>query len=117
MHSPKLSHWQTVKRILRHLKGTLKHGLLLKEPIKFTLQAFVDVDWALDPDDRRSTSRIFVYFYGNLVTWGSKKKHSVSISSTEAAFCCLANAAIELVWLTSLQRTKDLSTETTNIVV
>ena len=59
MASPLDSHWTVVKRILRYLKGTFSHGLLLQsapivKPLAF--YAFCDVDWASDVDDRRSTS-------------------------------------------------------------
>ncbi|TYK26823.1 serine/threonine-protein kinase TIO-like [Cucumis melo var. makuwa] len=64
--------------------------------------AFVDADWASNPDDRRLTSGICVDFCGNFITWESRKQHTMSRSSTEAKFHCLANAATELVWLASL---------------
>lgn len=43
-----------------------------------------------------------IFFGGNLITWGSKKQPTVSRSSTEAEFRCLANAASKLVWIKSL---------------
>ncbi|XP_022156747.1 uncharacterized protein LOC111023586 [Momordica charantia] len=42
-------------------KGTFAHGLYLRKPVDFTLQGFIDSDWASDPDDRRSTSGFCVY--------------------------------------------------------
>ncbi|XP_022153320.1 uncharacterized protein LOC111020844 [Momordica charantia] len=72
MHSPTLVHWQLVKRILRYLKGIVDHGLLLSKPSQFSLHGYVDVDWASDPDDRKSTSGFCVFFGGNLVTWGPR---------------------------------------------
>lgn len=77
MHSPKLMHWQ-VKRILRYLKGTLNNGLLLTRPHTLSLMGFVDADWASDPDDRKSTTGICVFFGGNLISWCSKKQSIIS---------------------------------------
>lgn len=82
----KLSHWQEVKRILRYLKETSRFGLILRQPSSFSVQAFADAGWASDPDERHSTSSLCVFFGGNLITWGSKKQHTVSRSSTEAEF-------------------------------
>jgi hypothetical protein len=65
MSHPLEVHWVAVKRILRYLKGTLHHGLHLS-PVGSShlpsLKAFCDVDWASDPDDRRSTSGAAIYF-------------------------------------------------------
>jgi len=52
MHRPTKVHWQAVKRILRYLKHTVTHGLLLTRTNSSQLQAFSDADWAGCPDDR-----------------------------------------------------------------
>jgi len=70
---PRESHVMVVKRILRYLKGTLDHGLWYPKDNDFTLSAYIDVDWARDVDDRKSTSG-GTFFLGNrLVSWMSKK--------------------------------------------
>ncbi|KAL0546151.1 hypothetical protein IC582_016057 [Cucumis melo] len=90
MHSPKLIHWQLVKRILRYLKGSLSHGLWLQCSTNLSSWKF--------------TSSYCVYFGNNLVSWGSKKQSIISRSSTEAEYSCLALLATELVWINSLLR-------------
>jgi hypothetical protein len=45
MHQPSKLHWQAVKGILRYLKHTLTHGLLLTWTNVSTLEAFSDADW------------------------------------------------------------------------
>lgn len=72
MHAPKLTHWQLVKRILRYLKGVLSHGLWLRCSNKLSLNGFVDVGWAFDPNNRKSTSGLCIYYGDNLVSWGLK---------------------------------------------
>jgi hypothetical protein len=44
MHHPTNIHWQAVKRILRYLKYTLSHGLLLTRSNISQLQAFSDAN-------------------------------------------------------------------------
>lgn len=45
MHSPKLSHWNAVKRVLQYLKGTINHGLLFKNQHVMHIQTYCDADW------------------------------------------------------------------------
>lgn len=49
MHSPTTTHWQLVKRILRHLKGIVSYSLFLKKFSNLTLIGFADAIWALTP--------------------------------------------------------------------
>ncbi|KAL4038812.1 hypothetical protein IC575_002443 [Cucumis melo] len=102
MHTPKHTHWQLVKRILRYLKGVLYHGLWFRKSDNMSLVGFADADWASNPDDRKSTSGFCVYFGNNLVSWGSKNQSIIFRSSTEAEYRCLTLLATELVWIRSL---------------
>ncbi|PNX94499.1 retrovirus-related Pol polyprotein from transposon TNT 1-94, partial [Trifolium pratense] len=105
MAHPLETHWKAVKRILRYLKGTSSHGLLLHpSPTSppFSLRAYSDADWATDQDDRRSTSGSCIYFGSNLISWGSKKQPLVARSSTEAEYRSMANTTADLLWIQSL---------------
>ena len=95
-------HWAAVKRILRYLKHTISHSLLIQLTANVTLQTFSDVDWASDPDDRRSVGAYCVYLGNNLVSWSCKQQQTVTRSSTESEYKALANAASELQWIKSV---------------
>ncbi|CAL8081400.1 unnamed protein product [Prunus armeniaca] len=101
MHNPMESYVVAVKRILRYLKGTLDFGIHFQPGI-LNLQAYSDVDWAGDPNDRRSVSGYIVYLGSSPISWASKKQHIVSRSSTGAEYRALAIAATELAWIRQL---------------
>ncbi|XP_042374409.1 uncharacterized mitochondrial protein AtMg00810-like [Zingiber officinale] len=99
MHSLTVSHWQTIKRILRYLRGTLYHGLSISPISSPSLVCYTDADWASCPDDHRSTSGYCIFFGGNLVSWVSSKQKVVSRSSTESEYRAVANGVAEIAWL------------------
>src|ERR1044072_5154445 len=105
MAQPQEEHWKAVKRILIYLKGTITHGLHIK-PFSLTqplsLVAYCDVDWASDPDDRKSTLGSCIFLGGNLISWWSKKLTLGGRSSTEAEYRSLENTSAEILCIESL---------------
>ena len=67
MHSPKNTHWMTVKRILRYVKATYNHGLVYKHGIAH-LMAYSDTDYDVNPVTGHSTSGFCMYLGSNLVS-------------------------------------------------
>jgi hypothetical protein len=101
LHHPTTAHWTAAKRVLRFLKSTSTHGLLVSRT-NLQLNAFCDSDWAGSPDDRRSTSGFAVFLGDNLISWSAKKQPVVSRSNTEAEYRSLAITTTELFWLRML---------------
>ncbi|XP_028084292.1 uncharacterized protein LOC114285439 [Camellia sinensis] len=98
MHSPMTSHFLSVKRLLRYLKGTISYGLhFTAGPLLLT--AYSDSDWAGNVLDRRSTTGFCVYLGPNLISWSSKKQPTVARSSSEAEYRALAQTSAELSWI------------------
>ncbi|XP_038982127.1 uncharacterized mitochondrial protein AtMg00810-like [Phoenix dactylifera] len=111
MHSPKISHFQLLKRVLRYIKGTLHHSLHFQSG-PLVLSAFCDSDWAGDSIDRRSTSGFCIFLGSNLISWCAKKQPTVARSSTKAEYRALALTASELIWLRRLLRELGISIDT-----
>ena len=102
MHDPREPHLALVKRVLRYIRGTLHYGLQLHRSSIDTLVAYSDAGWAGCPDTRRSTSGYGIFLGDNLISWSSKRQHTVSRSSVEAEYCAVANAVAETCWLRQL---------------
>jgi hypothetical protein len=100
---PSLQHVTALKRVLRYLAGTKSYG------IKYTAETdrinlfhgYADAAYG-NLDERRSTSgHVFIAGKG-AITWRSKKQPIVALSSTEAEYVALSEAAREACWLRSL---------------
>jgi hypothetical protein len=102
MHDPKEPHLTARKRLLRYLRGTVDHGLLLHQSSSTELIVYTDADWAGSPDTRRSTSGYVVFLGGNPVSWSYKRQPVVSRSSAEAEYRAVANGVAEASWLRQL---------------
>ncbi|GJZ07797.1 ribonuclease H-like domain-containing protein [Tanacetum coccineum] len=90
-------HLAALKRVLCYVRGTLDFGLhLYASPIGYHV-AYYDADRAGSPSTRRSTSGYCVFLGDNLLSWSSKRQHTISRSSYEAEYQDVANAVAEIV--------------------
>ena len=96
---PMKEHWNAVKRIMRFLKGTHNFGLLYKKSNSSSCIGFSDSDWAGDLDDQRLTSGYIFQVDGTAVSW---KQSCVSLSTAQAEYIALSQAAQEAIWLRQL---------------
>lgn len=101
MQHPTNADFASIKHILRYLKGTITLGLTFQSG-SLQIHEFDDTDWAGSPIDRRSMSGFCIFLGPNLVSWVAKKQPTMAHSSMEAEYHALAQAAIELSWLTIL---------------
>ncbi|KAG9442665.1 hypothetical protein H6P81_018519 [Aristolochia fimbriata] len=95
-------HWSAVKRILRYLKGTLTHDIIIQPSSELGVDVYIDADWGSCPNDRRSITGFCAFLGGSLIFWASKKQPTVARSSAEAEYRALAIAAAELTWILQL---------------
>jgi len=102
MHKPTSLHLQHLKRVLRYIKLTMNHGLMLSKKMKNNLLAYSDADWGGNHDDRTSTSAYIIFFGCNPISWLSRKQRIVARSSTEAEYRAVATATTKLMWLQNL---------------
>ena len=96
---PKESHLGAVKRILRYLKGTKNIGLWYDRNSTLTLNGYTDSDFAGCKIDRKSTSGACQFLGSNLISWFSKKQHSVALSTAEAEYVAVESCCAQILWI------------------
>jgi hypothetical protein len=103
MANPGREHWNAVKWIFRYLKGTAEHEILFsRQPGTNSVIGYVDVDYASDVDDRRSTTGYLFTLLGWPICWKSTLQSIVAMSTIEAEYMAVAEAAKEALWLKKL---------------
>jgi hypothetical protein len=81
---PKECHLVVVTRILRYLVSTPCFGIWYPKGSTFDLIGYSDSDYAGCKVDRKSTSGTCQFLGRSLVSWSSKKKTSIALSTAEA---------------------------------
>lgn len=90
MHSPMVSDFNLLKRILRYVKGTTSMGISIIKETDFMLRAYSDSDWGGCSTTKQSTGGYCTFLGSNLISWSSQKQPTVSRSSTEAEYRSLS---------------------------
>lgn len=95
--------FNALNRVWKYVKTTKNKGLLYKSSDEYlTLKGYVDSDWGGDFTTRKSTTG-YLFLLGNgPISWSSRLQKSVAISSCEAKYMALEEAAKELIWLKAL---------------
>ena len=112
--NPKAIHMQMAKRVLRYLKGTDKNSLIFKRGTAeshekyivnetFFIHGYCDSDWANNMQTRKSvTGYLFRIYPGEFVAHCSVLQRIVTLSSFEAEYVALCDAAKESMWIKRL---------------
>ena len=96
-YKPKESHLKAVKRIFRHLKHTPDLALCYPGGCSFDLIRYADADYAGFLVDRKSTFGMAHFLGPCLVSWATKKQHSVVMSIVEAEYVAAASYCAQLL--------------------
>nr|XP_043629894.1 uncharacterized mitochondrial protein AtMg00810-like [Erigeron canadensis] len=102
MHAPLQSHFKIALRVLRYLKNSPGLGIQINKESDLKVSVYADSDWAKCPTTRKSVSGYCVFLGNSLVSWKSKKQATLSRSSTEAEYRCMASATCEVIWITNI---------------
>lgn len=102
MTNPTEAHMFLVKRILRYFQGTIECGITFYADSRNHISVYLDTDWVVDINTRRSITCYVVFLGSNPISWQSKKQSSVSRSSIKAEYKALANCATDVFWIRSV---------------
>ena len=109
--SPKKSHAEAVKRIGHYLLATRDKGLILQPNKEWHFDCWVDADFAgnwrqadahIDPMTSKSRSGWIVRFADAPITWASKMRTIVVMSTSEAEYIALSTSLREVIPLMGL---------------
>eukprot|EP00253_Pinus_taeda_P023045 PITA_23045 len=84
---------------LRIIEGTKEYGLWYPKGNDIVIQAYTNADWAESVDDCKTTSGETLYLGGCLVSWLSKNKSSILLSTTEAEYIMVATCYTQVLWM------------------
>ena len=113
MAQPGREHWRALKGIFRYLVGTVGVGICygqqkgaegsdLSKEARGQLYGYVDADFGGDVDTRRSITGFVFSLFGGPVSWRSCLQPITALSTTEAEYIGITEAAKEALWLKGL---------------
>lgn len=116
MECPTEMHLLASKRILRYLQGTKDFEIFYGKGEKADLIGFTDSDYVGDQDGKKSTSG-YVFMLGTgVVSWSSKTKTVVTLSSTETEFVAATTCVCQAIWLRKILKELQFKMESATIV-
>jgi len=97
-HSPRRSHEIALERIGQYLKGTVHEGLILKPSKNYTVDVYVDSDFAglwpyeerNDPSCVKSRAGFVISVSSCPVIWNTKLMQDIALSTMEAEYNALS---------------------------
>ena len=112
-HEPKHSHAVAIKRIVRYLKCTRDHGLVMRPKGDWKIDCWVDSDFcgtwgSEDPEDpvvAKSRTGYILTLAGCPLMWVSKLQTEVSVSTMMAEYVALSTAMRDMLPLKRLVKT------------
>jgi hypothetical protein len=99
---PRQDHWIATKHVLIYICGTINYGLRYITSSDIQLHGFIDSDWETSAEDRKSTSGMCLILGSAMISWGSRKQKSVTLSAAEEEYMTACEACTEAVWLRKL---------------
>ena len=99
---PRIDHLNAAYKVVRYLKQSPGQGIFFSINSVPTLTAFCDSDWGGCHQTRHSLTGYCMLFGASIISRKSKKQHTISRSSAEAEYRCMADTCCELTWLLSL---------------
>jgi len=92
--SPNISHWTTLERVLKYLKGTMDYYIHYTS-FSPVLEDYSDANWITDSQETKSTSGCVFTLAGGAFSWKYAKQTIISRSTMKAGLIALNAVCIE----------------------
>ncbi|GFX54861.1 retrovirus-related Pol polyprotein from transposon TNT 1-94 [Trichonephila clavipes] len=109
--NPGIKHWNCLLRLLGYLKYTQEYKLEFSKVKSLKLRCYSDSDFATNRDDRVSMGGFITFIDETPISWQTFKQKSVSLSTMEAEYVSLTEAAKKFIWLKNVIDNKSLNLE------
>jgi hypothetical protein len=114
MDGASLAAFKELKHVIKFVLDTKTMGLKMNPKIttgisEWDIVVYTDSDWAGDKETRISVTGFIVFILGVPILWKSKEQRSVSLSSSEAAYFALSEAAKEIKFVAQIMLTMGIS--------
>ncbi|KAF8797278.1 Secreted RxLR effector protein 161 like protein [Argiope bruennichi] len=106
---PGMAHWQGLLKLLGYVKYTQSLKLNISNLKELKLIAYSDADYANNKNDRTSMGGQIIFLGKVPIEWRSFKQKAIALSTLEAEFVALTEAAKELVWISRILNVKNQS--------
>jgi transposase InsO family protein len=103
-------------RVIKYVMDTENYGLKMAPKSKgngkmFDIETFCDSDFAGDKETRISVSGFIIYLCGVAISWRSKAMRHVTLSSSEAEYVSLSEAAKEVKFIVQVIESMGIEVE------
>ena len=94
-------HLMVATHAVRYLKGTIEYGIKYEVNQKINLEGYVDSNWACISIYRKNTSECCFSMGSGVISWFSRKKSCVALSTVEVEYVTACSGSCE-AWLRKL---------------
>src|SRR5271169_784335 len=99
---PSTHHIRAVKHLMRYIQATKDLGIVFNgDPDTYPI-SYSDASYANNPDDRKSTSGILFFLANGIIFFQSQNQSVIAMSTMEAEYMALSEAAKEAIFLIKL---------------
>jgi hypothetical protein len=102
MVEPRHVHIVAAKHVMKYLKGMLEYGLCYSGDHDFRLVGYTDSNWAESFSNRKRTLGCCFSLRSSMTSWKSRKKSSISLSTSEEKYIAACSASCESIWIWKL---------------
>lgn len=96
--NPGIAHWEALLKLLGYVVCTKDFKLELSNISQINIKCYSDANFASNRDDRVSIGGLILFVDKVPIIWRTVKQKCISLSTMEAEYIALTEAAKEIIW-------------------